>query len=224
MGFFNETIAAYAASRTVYLALLASHEFTLPFTDATGGAALLEDETAGFAVDFTFTEAPAFETVIIYNWTGYGTLDLDGETWIGKGDLVSFGGIPFNADDVASPISITLSGVEPTFVAAARGMPPVRGGAQQIWLQFFDAATLQPLDDRLLIADRVMDVMRWSGSGPNQRTVSVTSEDVWADRQTAEYGNWSNADQTALFPDDRGLEFVAELVPGRRVTWPDFSV
>jgi hypothetical protein len=191
MAFFNETIAALAQGRTVYLALLVSHDF---------------------------------ESGIAYNWTGYGALDLDGVTWIGKGDLVSFGGIPFNADDVAGAITITLSGVEPQFIAEARTMPPIRGRAQQIWLQFFDATTLQPLDDKLLIADRVMDVMRWSGSGPSQRSVSVTSEDIWADRNICEYANWSNADQQALFPGDRGLEFVAEMVPGKRVDWPNFSV
>jgi hypothetical protein len=191
MAFFNSTIAALAQGRTVYLALLATHDF---------------------------------ESGMARNWTGYGSLDLDGFTWVGKGDLVSFGGIPFNADDVAGAISITLSGVDAQHIAEARGMPPVRGRAQQIYLQFFDATTLQPLDDKLLIADRVVDIMRWAGSGSNQRAISVTSEDVWADRQTGEYGNWSNADQTALFPDDRGLEFVAELVPGKRVTWPDFSV
>jgi hypothetical protein len=190
MGFFNSTIAAYAQSRTVYLALLASHDF---------------------------------ESGIAYNWTGYGSLDLDGEIWIGKGDLVSFGGIPFNADDVAGAITITLSGVDAQHIAEARSMPPVRGRAQQIWLQFFDTATLQPLDSKLLIADRVMDVMKWSGSGPSQRSVSVTSEDVWADRQTAEHAHWSHADQQMLFPGDRGLEFIAELVPGKRVEWPEFS-
>ena len=190
MGFFNSTIAAYAQERTVYLSLLATHDF---------------------------------ESGMARNWTGYGSLDLDGHTWVGKGDLVSFGGIAFNADDIATSITVALSGVDAQHIAEARSMPPIRGRAQQIYLQFFDADTLQPLDDKLLIADRVMDVMRWSGSGPNQRTVSVTSEDVWSERVTAEYANWSNADQQMLFPGDRGLEYIAELVPGKRVEWPTFS-
>ena len=190
MGFFNETIAAYAQERTVYLSLLATHDF---------------------------------ESGMARNWTGFGNLFLDGETFVGKGDLVSFGGIAFNADDIATSITITLSGVDAQHIAEARTMPPIRGRAQQIYLQFFDADTLAPLDDKLLIADRVMDVMRWSGSGPSQRTISVTSEDVWSERVTAEYANWSNADQRMLFPGDRGLEYIAELVPGKRVEWPTFS-
>lgn len=158
------------------------------------------------------------------NWTGYGTLTLDGNDWIGAGDLVAFSPLPFGADDAASPITITLSGVEPVYIAEAKLEPPVRGRAQRLYLQFFDLAALAPLDTKILIADRVMDTMTWGGTGPGERRVAVTSEDVWADRDIAEYANFSDADQQVLYPGDRGLEFVQEYVPGYRLTWPDYSV
>jgi hypothetical protein len=158
-----------------------------------------------------------------YNWTGLGTLTLDGHDWVGAGELVSLGPLPFGGDDAASPMTITLSGVNAAFVSEARSLPTVRGRSQLLYLQFFDA-DLQPLDTKYLLADRLMDVMGYSGVGPAQRSISLTSEDVWTARNTAEHANWSDANQQVLFPGDRGLEFVAELVPGKRITWPDFSV
>lgn len=158
-----------------------------------------------------------------YNWTGYGDLDLDGVIWVGKGDLVAFTPLPFTGNDGASPLTITLSGVKAEFIAEARTLPTVRGRSQRIYLQMFAVATLQPIDAKMLLADRYMDVMTWHGTGPGTRSVAITSEDVWTDRDTAEFAMFSDADQQSLFPGDLGLEFVAEMVPGLRLKWPDFS-
>lgn len=171
---------------------------------------------AALLADHDFNEGHA------YNWTGVGDLDLDGHTWVGKGDLVSIAPFPFGGDDAAEAHSATLSGVDPDLVTEARTAPTVRGRSVLWYLQFF-GSDLQPLDSKYLIADRVMDVMAYAGVGPAKRSITLTSEDIWTSRNTAEHANWSNADQDALFPGDRGLEFVAELVPGKRVKWPDFS-
>lgn len=158
-----------------------------------------------------------------YNWTGVGDLDLDGHIWTGKGELVKFSALQFGADDGAQPFTMTLSGVDPSSVVEARTMPTARGRSQRIWLQFFDADSQAPIDSKYLLADRLMDVMGYSGVGPSQRTISLTSEDIWSGLNSAERATYSDADQQALFPGDRGLEFVAELAPGTRIEWPDFS-
>lgn len=158
-----------------------------------------------------------------YNWTGLGDLDLDGHTWIGRGDLVTLGALPSGTEDAAVAVTDKLSGVAPEFVTEARSQPPVRGRSQIKWLQFFDPDTLQPLDTKYLLADRIMDVMGYSGIGPNMRTISLTTEDIWTGLNTSEHANWSAADQDALFPGDKGLDFVAEMVPGIRVEWPAFD-
>jgi hypothetical protein len=158
-----------------------------------------------------------------YNWTGRGNLDLDGHTWVGKGDLVKIAPFPFGGDDAAAEHSATLSGVKPEWVTEARTGPTVRGRTVLWYLQFFDPDTHQPVDSKYLLAERVLDVMSFSGVGPNDRSITVTSEDVWANGNVAEHANFSAADQQVLFPGDEGLDFVAELVPGTRVKWPDFS-
>lgn len=158
----------------------------------------------------------------VYNWTGLADLDLDGHTWVGKGDIASIGALVFGADDDAQPIRMTLSGVKPEYVTEARSAARVRGRSQQIYLQFFDADTLQPLDTKLLLADNYMDVMSYGGVGTASRTITLSSEGVWTGRNTAEHANFSDADQQALFPGDEGCKFVAELT-GIRMDWPNFE-
>jgi hypothetical protein len=70
---------------------------------------------------------------------------------------------------------------------------------------------------------RFMDVIGFSIQGPGAASVSLSSESEWTGLNTAAYQDWSNADQQALFPGDRGLEYVGDLVYGQRIDWPDFS-
>jgi len=157
------------------------------------------------------------------NWTGIGTLHLYDVDWIGCGDLVKMSDLGFGADDAAQPFTMTLSGVNPQFTIEARTMPTARNRSQKIWLQFFDPDSLQPIDDRYLLADRVMDVMGFSRSGPASRSISLSSEDIWVGLNTTAHATYSDTDQQARFPGDRGFEFTEELRVGSRIDWPDFS-
>jgi hypothetical protein len=158
----------------------------------------------------------------VRNWTGFKTLNFDGFDWIGQGELVSFSDMSFGADDSAQTFSATLSGVNPALVAEARTGPPVRGHTATYWLLFFDPQTLQPLDQKYLLSEFIMDVIGYSGVGPAQRTVTLSYETIWSGLNHAEYATWSDPDQKSQYPDDRGFEFVAEMVPGTRVNWPNF--
>lgn len=164
-----------------------------------------------------------FNDATYYNWTGIGDIVIGGHTYVGKGELGKIGALPFGDDDAAQVLNCTLSGVKAEWVVEARTMPTVRGRGQRIYLQFFDADTLQPVDPPYLLADRLMDVMGYHGVGATERTITLSSEDIWSGRDTAEHATYSHSDQQALFPGDLGLEFVAEMVPGSRVEWPDFS-
>lgn len=164
-----------------------------------------------------------FPTAYTYSWTGIGDLELDGHTWIGAGQLVSLGALPCGTEDGAAAVTDKLSGVNPTYVAEARSMPPVRGRTQLKWLQFFDPDTLAPIDQKYLLSERLMDVMGYAGIGPAKREISLTTEDIWTGLNTSEHASWSAADQDALFPGDKGLDFVAEMVPGLRTEWPAFD-
>lgn len=158
-----------------------------------------------------------------YNWTGAAFVKIGGNVYIGKGNLVKVGSIPFGADDAAQPLTISLSGVQREHIVEARTLPPVRGLAQRIYLQFFHPDTLQPVDPPYLVADRYLDTMTYSRKGSDSYSVTAVSEDIWTTKNTSQRSNYSDDDQQAVYPGDRGLEFVSELVPGTRVKWPDFS-
>lgn len=190
MGFFSDTVKAYAEGRHPVAALLFEHD--------------LHDGTH-------------------YNWTGAAYVRINGHVYIGKGELVKVGPMPFGADDSAQPLSITLSGVLKSHVIEARTMPPVRGSPQRVYLQFFHPETLQPIDPPYLVAERTLDNMTYSRAGSTDYRVTATSEDIWTSKNTSQRANYSDDDQQADFPGDRGLEFVAELVAGTRVKWPDFT-
>jgi hypothetical protein len=143
-----------------------------------------------------------FNAVTSRNWTGLGTITLGGFDWIGTGELVKLGALAFGGDDAAPGLTMTLSGVDPAFVAEARTMPSVHGLEQFIYLQFFDADTLQPVGDFYELDRRFLDVIGFSIQA---------------------YQDWSTADQDALFAGDRGLEYIGDLVYGQRIAWPDFS-
>lgn len=158
-----------------------------------------------------------------YNWTGLGTIVLDGHEWIGTGELVAIPALQFSADDAAPSLTLTLSGVDPAFIAEARKMPSVNGLQQFISLQFFDVGTLTPVGAFYELDRRLMDVIGYSITGPSQASVSLSSETEWTGLNTAAYQDWSDADQEALFPGDKGLQFIAEMVYGQRIKWPDFT-
>lgn len=178
---------------------------------------------AGRVVHAAILAEHDFNEGIAYNWTGWGDLEYGGRIYKGTGDLATIGELFFGDDDAAQPLTCTLSGVKPELVVEARTAPTVRGRSQRFFLLFFDAVTLQPLDNPYLLAERVMDVLTYSGVGPTGRSISVTSEDIWNQRATTEYASYSQSDQEGLFPGDLGLEFVAEMIPGMRIEWPDFS-
>jgi hypothetical protein len=184
---------------------------------------VIEAIAAGHSVHAALFVANEFNVGISRNWTGLGVINIAGFDWIGTGELVKIGALAFGGDDAAPGLTLALSGVDPAFVAEARTMPSVHGLEQRIYLQFFDADTLQPVGAHYELDRRYLDVIGFSIQGPSAASVSLSSESEWTGLNTAAFQDWSTADQQALFPGDRGLEYIAELVYGQRLGWPDFS-
>lgn len=164
-----------------------------------------------------------FEEGVERLWEGFGFLVLEGQLYKGGGQVGTFGDIPFAEDDAAEGVVLSLSGVAPPLVAQARSASPVRGRSATIGLQFFDQ-NHQPLDELIVLAEMFMDVMTYSGVGPASRTISLSLESEWVDRNTAEYGTYTPADQAARgYPDDRFFDFVNEITIGVREDWQSFD-
>lgn len=196
MGFFPQTIAAKLAGRTI-------------------GASLL--------VFMDFKDAPRRW------WPGFGDLQAGGQTWQGTGELISVGGLDQPIGTVAPKATFTLSGVDSTIVTLARqASDRVKDRRVTVYIQFFDAtpdsASVQPwtnLDQPFAVWSGLMDQMIYTADGPASRGITLTAESLWVNRRRPAYGLWTDRDQNARFPGDRGLEQVVNLVT-KTIRWPTF--
>lgn len=196
MSFFPDTIAAKLAGRTVAASLLCH-------------------------MDFRITPRRW--------WMGFGDLEAGGETWQGMGELIQIDGLEQPIGTIAPKTTFTLSGVDSTIVTLARNASDrVKDRRCTVYVQFFDVtpddAAVQPwakLDDPFSIWSGVMDQMTYSAQGPSVRTVTLTAESLWTNRRRPAYGLYTDRDQNARFPGDRGLEQVSNLV-SKTIRWPVF--
>jgi hypothetical protein len=163
-------------------------------------------------------------------WAGFGTLPtLDGNSWQGTGSLITIDGLQEDVGTVATPMTFTLSGVDAEIVTLARNASSrVKGRRVVVYLQFFDitsdnagVAPWAPLDQPDAIKVGVMDQMRVIAEGPSSRSIIVTAEGLWTGRNRPSFGLYTDRDQKARFPGDRGLEQVSDLV-NKTIRWPIF--
>lgn len=188
--YFPNTIRAMLKGRTVRMAHMVELDF---------------DTTSGFA--------PA------YLWNGSRDIVSGGKTWVGMRQLGSITGLDETVNGVATEIKAGLSGVDAALMqlAVSENKAHYVGRLLRVWLQFFDADFQMPapLDEPYARAAGLMDGMEVSrqqrDDGATVRTVSVTASNIFAGRRQSPYGYWTDRDQKARHPGDRGLEFVTQL-------------
>lgn len=160
-------------------------------------------------------------------WAGFGTLHAGGHDWIGTGEFIGIEGLQQPIGTVAPKTTFTLSGVDATIVQMARqASDRVKDRRCTVYIQFFDLtpddAGNPPwtrLDNPYAIWSGRMDQLKYAADGPSQRTVTLTAESLWVNRKRPPYGFWTDRDQNARFPGDRGLEQVPDLV-NKTARWP----
>lgn len=155
-------------------------------------------------------------------WEGTGLIFADGATWKGAGEIGSIGDAVFGVGDQAGNITYRLSGVAPAVAAAAQAefATEVRGRDVTLYGRFLNATTLQPLDTRFTLRQDIMDSISYSASGPGLRSITLTAETIWTNRNAAAFAYYTDRDQQARFPGDVGLEFMPQM-KNKRVVWPD---
>jgi len=195
MGFFPQTIAAKLAGREIGASLLC-------FMD--------------------FKDTPRRW------WMGLGDLAAGGHIWQGTGSMIQIDGLEQALGTAAPKTTFTLSGVDATVVSLARqASARVKDRPCQVYIQFFEIAPggnqmpWAPLDAPYAVWSGIMDQMSYAAEGPSQRRVTLTAESIWTGRRRPAYGFWTDRDQNARFPGDRGLEQVVNLVQ-KTIRWPVF--
>lgn len=191
--------------------------FTAPQLALASGRSVIYDEL--YRLEFATGGAGLY-------WTGFGSIVVDSDTYLGAGNLVERSEIPFGIDDDAGDLTLTLSGVDATILTKLRAEEPeIYGRPISIWGQLFDEA-LQPSAGKWLLFDGTMDVPTYGVSSFGERAITIPCEGEWTDRNDARNSLFSDKDQKARFPTptpDRGLEYVYQITRGLKLRWPQFD-
>ena len=142
------------------------------------------------------------------------TVIYAGNSFLGVGDLGKIAPFGEPTDLSVEGVTIELSGLPNDYIDMAMA-ENIQGRAARLWLGFLD-------DNYALIADPVlafrgrMDTMDLKLG--ETATVIARIENRMADWDRPRVRRYTNADQTARFPSDKGLEFVSQTAE-REILW-----
>lgn len=141
-------------------------------------------------------------------WSGLGTLAWDGKDWVGLGTFGEVSAIEETMELRATGAAFRLSGVPSELVATAMG-EPIQGRTARLWLGFLDD-TLALIEDPVLLFDGRMDTIEITDGG-EAAVITLFAENRLRDLERPRTRRYTDQDQQAEFPGDRGFEFVPAL-------------
>lgn len=149
-------------------------------------------------------------------WTGFGDMTVGGYTWQGLGDLITISPISTSYQISAEQVTFQVAATPEMLALALSAKDRVRDRAVTVYLQMFamddvtvagdDVAYGQPIGSPMALYSGTMQRMPWSASGATQRTISVECEGLFFRRNAPPRGRWTDSDQKARYPGDKGLE------------------
>jgi len=160
----------------------------------------------------------AFDSGVQTLWSGRGDLAWNGEVYRGVGDMGAVSAIEEGVEQRAFGVRMTLSGIPVNLLSIAL-QEDVQGRRAEVWLGFLDDNYALVADPALLFRGR-MDAM--DASLGAAATITLTAENRLADWNRPRVRRYTDAEQQARFPGDKGLEFVnptteKEIVWGGKV-------
>ena len=144
----------------------------------------------------------------ILTWTGLGTITIDSEQYIGTQNLLNIQPAAESGALEANGVAITLSGIPVSLIAIALA-EVYQGRSAKIFIGALDsvgAVVSSPYElfsgfmDTMVIADEAETASH-----------SITLENRLVDFERARVRRYTSEDQKIDFPNDKGLEFVADL-------------
>lgn len=162
-------------------------------------------------------------------WTGFGDLNVAGQLWRGLGDLISISEIETSYQVSAQQVSFEVAATQEMLVLALDAKNRVRDRAVTVYLQLFamddvevagsDILSGQPIGSPIALFNGLMMRMPWSADGPSQRKITIEAEGLFFRRNSPPRGRWTDADQKARYPGDRGLERLPLYANGYETAW-----
>ena len=160
--------------------------------------ALAQPEVQPFyAIEFNFDTAP------LYFWTGYGGRVIEGNNYLGTGNLLTIGGLEEAADLSAKSVTITLSGVPSDIVSLALSEPYQRRTCRILF-------GVQNVDAIVEVFSGVMNTMTIQDSGETS-TIELLVESKLVELERAKIRRYTHESQQARYPNDSFFSYVTAL-------------
>jgi hypothetical protein len=132
----------------------------------------------------------------------------DGHTYSGVGSLGGISPVEEGSELQSYRLDLTLSDLPADFIALALG-EDYQGRDARIYLGLVDAGHVL-IDEPMLLFRGRMDTQHIA-MGPETGSVRVRVESRMADWERPRVRRYTDADQRARFPGDRGFEFVEQI-------------
>lgn len=139
-------------------------------------------------------------------WTGWGDIEVNGHVWQGLGDLISISPISTTYQISAEQVTFEVAATAEMMALALNEKSRVRDRAVTVYLQLFTTQPEAPIGSPIALYSGTMQRMPRSATGPDDRRLRLECEGNFFRRNAAPRGRWTDADQKARFPGDRGLE------------------
>lgn len=147
-------------------------------------------------------------------WTGLGTLEYDGDTYTGAGDLGVIGPIDEDSDLARNTLEIGLRGLPNDIVSIVLSQQ-YQGRPATVYVGYLDPTTMQLTGVPTPFPGK-MDFPTIS-LGKNCQ-VMLRIEDEFATLDRPKVRRYNDADQQSRFSGDKGLEFV-EQTTEKQINW-----
>ena len=148
-------------------------------------------------------------------WAGFGDLQHDGHLWSGTGDVISISELTTDYQMSADPCTFVMAATGEMMTLARNSRAAVHGRQVIVYLQLFSTVAQglvgpwQPLGSPFALFTGTMGPMTYVAEGAGRREVSLQCEGLWARRNAPPRGLWTDRDQQARVPGDKGFERMA---------------
>jgi len=150
----------------------------------------------------------AFDSGDLNLWSGIGNLTVGGVEYVGAGTLLQIGEIAESAELQANGLTVALSGITEPLISKARD-EDYQGRELKVLLGAIDSegdVTANPV----ILFSGFMDTMVIN-DGAETATIQITVENRLIEFERTRGRRYTAEDQKIDYPDDKGLEFVAEM-------------
>lgn len=157
----------------------------------------------------------AFDSGDLNLWAGIGNLTVVSTTYVGAGTLLSVSGIKESTELQANGIVVQLSGITEPLLSKARD-EDYQGRELKVLLGTMDS-TNTLISNPFVIFSGFMDTMTITDAGETS-TIKVSVENRLIEFERSRQRRYTSEDQKIDYPNDKGLEFVAEISE-KEIVW-----